>query len=79
MGRGSKGRILIAAPKTSSLGNTIWYRHRETCEPAGWSLRVGAHFATSNCISSLTKGGGGSALMVTLFQIFEFRQKLMSH
>ena len=45
VGRGSERRILIPAPRTSSLGNTIWYCHTDACKPLGWSLQLGACFA----------------------------------
>lgn len=44
VGRGSESRILIPAPRTSSLGNTIWYCHTDACKPVGWSLQLGALF-----------------------------------
>lgn len=45
VGRGSERRILIPAPRSSSLGNTIWYCHTDACKPLGWSLQLGACFA----------------------------------
>lgn len=44
VGRGSERRILITATRTSSLGNTIWHRHTDACNPVGWSLRLNARF-----------------------------------
>lgn len=45
VGRGSESRILIPAPRISSLGNTIWFCHTDACKAASWSLRLGAGFA----------------------------------
>lgn len=50
VGRGSESRILIPAPRTSSLGNTIWYCHTDACKPVDWSLQLGAHFVNFGTI-----------------------------